>query len=220
MTRRFFKFLTLAPLCAVSHGALGANFTLYDSLASFEAVIGGPAPSVQDFDAFPAGTDLNAFEFLPGVFATSNFSNLGVFGPDPNLFGFGGTVRNVGAATYIFDFTQDYAAVAFDVDGWNPASPGPAIANVQFSDGTSASFQIMQNGASEETPVFFGLSSANAFIRRIFWQEGPGIGGSGNEEVGFDNIRVSPTIVPLPPAFWLFGTSLIGMMLASRPRSA
>lgn len=221
MIHRYLKLATLVALGAGSTGVQSASFTLHDSLSGFESAIGGPAPFVQDFESFLAGTDMNAVEFLPGAFATSNFPDLEVFSSgDLNLFGFGGPIRTAGLATYIFDFTQNYAAVAFDVDAWNPAAPGPAIAEVLFSDGMSAAFQVMQTGATEDTPVFFGLSSTNAFIRRIVWREGPEIGGTGNEEVAFDNFRTSPTAVPLPAALWLFGTGVIGLVLASRPRIA
>ncbi len=214
------KSTVFIALASASVGIHAATFTLHGDLAAYEAAIGGAAPLIQDFESLPDGTDMNAAAFLPGAFATSNFDNLEVFDSigDHKLFGLDGVIRMAGLATYLFDFTSDLAAVAFDVDGWNPAAPGPAIAQVLFSDGTSTVFEMFQTGAFEDTPVFFGLTTTDAFIRQISWREGPEVSGTGNEEVAFDNFRLSPTLVPLPAAIWLIASGLIGLGIVARPR--
>lgn len=202
--------------------AFAATYTLHPDLMSYESAIGGPATFEQDFEGYAALTDMKAVPFLPGVYATSNNANIAVWqgAGDKELFAFEipNVIRTAGLSTYVFDFVSDYRAVSFDVDGWNPAAPGPALVQILFSDGSNIAVNFFQTGASEDTPVFFGLTSPDVYIRQIVWREGPEVGGSGNEEVAFDNFRLNATLapVPLPASIWLLGSGLLGLIGIAR----
>lgn len=204
--------------------AFAATYTFHPDLASYESAIGGPAAFQQDFEGYAALTDMKAVAFLPGVYATSNNTNIAVWqgAGDKELFAFEipNVIRTAGLSTYVFDFVGNYRAVSFDVDGWNPAAPGPALAQILFSDGSNIAVNFFQTGANEDTAVFFGLTTPDTYIRQIVWREGPEVGGSGNEEVAFDNFRLNATVVPIPPSLWLMGSGLLGVVGVARLRDS
>ena len=190
--------LFCGALCLIVNAphSSGAAFTVYNDRPTFETALMGTPTLTQDFNSYPEGTDLQGVPFLPGVFATSPFQNLQVFSGG-NLFGFDATTRQTGMAYYDFNFSTSYRFVSFDVASWDPAAPGPANVDVLFADGTSTVLQRFQTSGSESLPVFFGMSSGTP-ITRIRWHETPEVGGSGNEEVAFDNIAIAA--VPEPSA--------------------
>jgi hypothetical protein len=61
---------------------------------------------------------------------------------------------------------------------------------VHFLDGTSTSVNIFPTNATEQDPVFFGVVSSQP-ITSIRWNEGPEIGGTGNEETSLDDFAIA-----------------------------
>jgi hypothetical protein len=194
-------------------GVSNAVFTVYADYTAFSAAAGSPI-LMQDFQSYANGTDLRNVEILPGVSVTSNASNVVVW-PDKSLFAYDGSTREAGNLYYEIDLSQPYTAVGFDIGAWNPEAPGPGHMDVFFADASSASVLMYQNGPTEDTPVFFGITSGTP-ISKILWNEGPEIGGRGNEETTLDNIAVS--VVPAPGAMLLggIGAGLVGWLRRRR----
>jgi hypothetical protein len=186
------RFLSLCAVL-VAFPADAATFTKFDNFAAYEAALAGLPLNTQDFEGFAPGDNLNNVEFLPGISVTSNLPKVEAFvsGGDHRLFGFGGSVRQQGGAFYDINFSQPYNAVGFNIEGFDPATPGPAIIGIFFDDQTSASIDIFPTNATETDPIFFGVI-ADTPIARIRLSEGPEIGGSGNEEVALDDFAIAP----------------------------
>lgn len=183
------RFLSLcAVLLALPADA--ATFTKFDNFAVYEAGLGGLPLETQDFEGFVPGTNLNNVEFLPGVSVTSNMLKVEVW-KDHSLFAF--ERGSVGDLFYDINFSQPYNAVGFNIESFDPATPGPAIIDIFFDDQTGASIDIFPTNATETDPIFFGVI-ADTPIARIRLTEGPELAGySGNEEVALDDFAVSPT---------------------------
>lgn len=193
--RTTLPMVVCAALClkASIQDAPGAAFRVHDDRSSYKAALAGVPALNQDFSNLRGGRDMQGVPFLPAVFATSSLPYIVVHAQ--SLFGYGGSVRERGDAYYDFHFGKTYRAISFDVTAWNPASPGPAVVEVFFADGTDATLERYQTSGSESQPVFFGLISETP-ITLVRWHETPEIYGFGNEEVSFDNFAV----VPEPPA--------------------
>ena len=175
------------------------NFELFDNLSDYQSALGAAPIFTEDFENFEVGENLAFVEFLPEVFVSSNLPNLEVFqgsDDDKNLFGFGGDVRQQGEAGYAIDFVLPYNAVAFDIEAFNPETPGPAVLEIVFADdndtdlGSSTFIDIFPTNETESEPIFFGVI-ADTPIQSIILNEGPEIGGSGNEEIALDNFSVA-----------------------------
>ncbi len=185
-------------------------FDLFNSVDDYQNALGGTTASTQDFESFADGDNLDGVEFLPGVFVDSNLPQVEAFqgSGDQNLFGFGGSVRQEGNAFYDINFNQPYNAVGFDIDSFNPETPGPAVVEIFFANDIDLNFdgeidlntstdldppdetiEIFPTNATETEPIFFGIV-ADTPIERIRLKEGPEIGGSGNEEIALDNFVV------------------------------
>lgn len=202
--------IMLTTFLVVSQCQSATSF-FYSDFASWSAAIGG-SYIMQDFDGYAHGTDLNGVDVLSGVNFTSNMENIEAWAVsgDPNLFGLDPAIRQQGIAYYDVNINLPYCAVAFDVEAWNPEAPGPANVEIFFADMTSISVEYYQTGPTEDTPVFFGITSDTA-ITKIRWYEGPGVPsqGEGNEEVAFDNLAVSRMCIPEPSIIVLSGFSLL-----------
>lgn len=181
----------------------GATYQLYSNWALFNAAVANQK-TMNDLEAYAPGTNLNNVELISGLQVTSNMAKVVAWDEHPgvNLFGYDDTTRQQGNAFYDIVLSLPYRGVAFDIIAWNPEAPGPAVADIYFSDSSHVALDFYQNGATESTAVFFGITSDTA-ISNIRWQEGPEIGGSGNEEVALDNFAVST--VPEPTTLLLLG---------------
>jgi Ca2+-binding RTX toxin-like protein len=197
-------FIGLAPMTVKA-----ANFSQFDNFADYEAVLGGLPLNTQNFEDFAPGDNLDNIEFLPGISVTSNLPRVEVFvsGADQQLFGFGGSVREQGNAFYDINFIQPYNAVGFNIEAFDPDTPGPAIIDVFFLDGTDASINIFPTNVTESDPIFFGII-ADTPIARIRLSEGPEIGGFGNEEVALDDFAVANA--DLIPTFGCMVNDVLG----------
>jgi len=194
--------LAVLILLSTSEGAM-SNF--YSDFASWSAALGG-SYIMQDFNGYPHETNLNGVDVLSGVNFTSNMTNVVAF--YHSLFAYDGTTRQQGIAYYDINVTLPYCAVSFDVESWDPMAPGPATVEIFFANFSSISVPYYQTGLSEQTPVFFGITSDTA-ITKIRWHEGPEVTGSGNEEVAFDNLAVSRICIPEPSMITMLGFLLL-----------
>lgn len=210
-------FLGIQPVNA-------AIFNLYGigDRSDFVTALGGAPFISQDFESYAVDTDLDGVEFLPGVSVTSNADIVEVWGGigDQELFALDGTTRMSSEDLYYDIHLGSYNAVGFDIDAYDPYTPGPGIMEIFFSDGTSSSINIFPTNLTEDDPVFFGVIS-DVFIDSIRWTEGPELGGSGNEETALDNFLVAnanTAPVPEPATLFLLGTGLVGLAGAGRKR--
>lgn len=169
----------------VATAGWSAEPTFYESKSAFVAALQNAQVVTQDFSGFTSGQSLSGVSLLPGVSATSTFANL-VEWYSGMMFGYDGSTRQAGNGCYIFNLTN-YFAVGFDIMGWDPRAPGPATAIVFLADGSSNQVQRWQTGPTESTPVFFGVIAEQNIVR-VEWHEGPEVYGTGNEEVGVDNL--------------------------------
>ena len=74
---------------SVSH-LFAATYTTYPNRLSFESALKGAPLATQNFQSYPATTvSLKGVEFLPGVSATSNMTQIAIWGSMGNNFLFG-----------------------------------------------------------------------------------------------------------------------------------
>ncbi len=188
-----------------------ATYTLYNDFTGFQSALGGASYTMEDFEGYSDGDNLNGVEFLPGVKVTSNMANVEAWqksGSDTNLFAYDASTRQGGNAYYQIDISKDYDAVCLDIDAWHPQSTAGQM-DVFFKDSSSTNISLSQTGGSESDPVFFGIIASQP-IERIVWNEPLENGGPGNEETALDNIVVS-NAVPIPGAVWLLASGLAGL---------
>lgn len=214
--------LSLAVLSMAAVTAQAAVVTRYGDAAAWTTAAGAPVLG-QDFGAYAVNTPMSGVEFLPGVSATSNLTNLRVFSDvRRELFGTGGTARADGVAYYQIDYTLPYLAAAFDISSFeaDPANvstaQGPGTVQVSFSDGSDYSFEVYGTADLSFPNVFFGIV-ADTPITRIRWVEA--LEGSGaNEETGLDNFRVAALAagVPEPSSTALLAAALLAMLATRR----
>jgi thermitase len=173
------------------------TFTIYSVRATYLAALGGATVLTQNYDSFAHGDNLIGFNAVPGVTVTSNMDKIiawdGTADGDKELFALdsvGNPTRTAGTAYYDILVTGTYNAIGFDIAAFNPATPGPGVMQVFFLDGTSTSVNIYPTNATEQDPVFFGVTSTQP-ITRIRWNEGPETGGTGNEETTLDDFAIA-----------------------------
>lgn len=215
-----FQRLATASLLALvaASGAQAANVTLFGDRTAFMSAIGASPVVTQDFESFSAGTNLSGVEILPGVTAATNLANLNVFqgSGDKEMFA---TTRNQPEATYTLNIGGSYKSFGFDIEAYNPATPGPGFLDIYFADGdaTYQSIPVLPTNATENDPLFQGIVSDTA-ITKIVWREGPEIGGVACcEETALDNF-VAVQAVPEPgtTAMLLAGLGIFGLPAVRR----
>lgn len=208
----------LASLLAGASTTHAATAVIHGDRTSFLNALGGAPTSTQDFEGYAAGTNMFGVEFLPGVTADTNLGSLEIFqgSGDNELFILG---RDQPTAEYEILVGGNYRAIGFDIEAFNPATPGPGFLSFFFTDGdiTYTGIPILPLNATENDPLFFGVISDTP-IASILWSEGPETDGiSCCEETSLDNFVTSP--VPIPAAAWLFASGLLGLIGVTR-RSA
>ncbi|HHJ17207.1 MAG TPA: hypothetical protein ENJ80_10970 [Gammaproteobacteria bacterium] len=212
------RMLLAVILATTLPAAQAATAMLYGDRAAFLSELGAAVLSQQDFEGFADGSDMSGVQFLPGITASTNLEKIGIFqgSGDKELFI---QTRNKSQAIYDIILSQPYQALGFDIEAFDPATPGPGFLDVFFTDGDILTdIPVLPLNASEQDPLFFGVI-ADTDIQRIRWSEGPEIGGTSCcEETALDNF-VAVSAVPLPAALPLFAASLIGLTGISRRRS-
>ncbi|MEM6403330.1 MAG: S8 family serine peptidase, partial [Cyanobacteria bacterium P01_D01_bin.116] len=168
-----------------------ATFNIFSSIEEYNNALGINPVSTQDFESFANGTDLDGVEFISGISATSNLPRVEVFqgSEDKELFIL--DRRSVSDDSfYEINFSESYNAVGFDIEAFNPVTPGPAVLDIEFADGESTSVEIFPTNPTESDPIFFGIV-ADKPIAKIRLTEGPEVNGIGNEEIALDNFIVA-----------------------------
>jgi hypothetical protein len=196
--------LTVA-LCAGQSAFAAPPFSTFTNLASFQASLAGAPTFTQDFEGLAAGTNLLGVSILPGVTAATTGTTLQVFNSASIGQVMFGSPRTGSEFHYDLNLSSPYNAVAFDIQAFDPRAE-PGRLDVFFADATSMSFNIGP-GATETTPVFFGIV-AGGNIASVRWNEPPEpLTGSCCEETALDNIVVAQA-VPEPSEVALLGAGL------------
>lgn len=215
-----FPRLAMASLLALAATSAthAANVTLFGDRATFLAAIGAVPLVTQDFESFADGANLAGVDILPGVTASTNLANLEVFhgSGDKEMFA---TTRNQPEAEYHINVGNLYKSFGFDIDAYDPATPGPGFLDIYFADGdtTYQGIPVLPLNATENDPLFQGIISDTA-ITKIVWREGPEIGGINCcEETALDNF-VAVQAVPEPSTTWMLlgGLSMLGLPAVRR----
>ena len=169
-----------------------SEVTFFTDETLFTAALSGATTlAQQDFNSFSHGDNMAGVEFLPGVTATTNLSRIEIFSvsSDPSLFILNRSEVS-GGAYYDINIAATYNAIGFNIDAFDPGTPGPGVMEVFFAGGASTSLDIFPTNPTESTPIYFGVI-ADTPIVRVRWTEGPEIGGSGSEETGLDDFTVA-----------------------------
>ena len=203
--RLFAAALFGVSLCAGQSAFAVPPVSTFANLASFQAALGGAPTSTQDFEALAAGTTLLGVSILPGVTAATTGTTLEVFNSAAIGHIMFGSPRTGSEFHYDVNLSSPYNAIAFDVEAFDPRAQAGRL-DVFFTDATSTSFNISP-GATETTPVFFGIV-AGSDISRVRWNEpADPLTAKCCEETGLDNFVVARA-VPEPSNVALLSAGL------------
>lgn len=189
--------LVAATLAGSLGSAQAVTATLYGTRADFLTALSGAPTVTQDFEGFAVGANLLGVNVLPGVTMSTNLANLNVF----NSAGIGNaafaTTRNLPEAVYDINVNGAYKAFGFEINAYDPATPGPGFLSFFFADGdTTYTLIPVLPPATETTAIFFGVIADKA-ITKITWSEGPEIAFNCCEETVIDNL-IAAQPVPEP----------------------
>lgn len=192
------------------------SFSTFTNLASFQAALGGAPSFSQDFEGLAAGTNLLLGPVLPGVTAATTGTSLEVFNSASIGHVMFGSPRTGSEFHYDLNLGNPYNAIAFDIQAFDPRAKAGTL-DVVFADASSTSFNISP-GATETTPVFFGIV-AGGDITSVRWREPlEPLTGKCCEETALDNLVVARA-VPEPSNVLLIGAGLIALFGARRLRN-
>src|SRR5689334_15916879 len=179
--------LGLAAALASAQSAFAVpSFSTFANLASFQAALGGAPSFNQDFEGLAAGTNLLLTPIVPGVTATTTGTSLEVFNSASIGHVMFGSPRTGAEFHYDLNLGNAYNAIAFDIQAFDPRATAGTL-DVVFADASSTSFNIGP-GATETTPVFFGIV-AGANIASVRWSEPlEPLTGKCCEETALDNL--------------------------------
>lgn len=199
--------VTLTYLLGIPAQAAVVN---YNDLAAFQAAAG--SMTLVNFDVDSDGNSIAAPS--PGVLAGTKFTGYGVtfnrgvvFG-EPNLPFQGISPPNIISNTGINSGTGalvngSFSSAVFEV-GITNIGAGSVLRIFDQTDSLLGSFSSDLDSSADD---FIGMISDTPIYRMEFdFVQGIGFGG---DDLYFTQI-VSP--IPLPAAFWLFGSALIGLV--------
>jgi hypothetical protein len=221
------KFNSIIRATAIAASLVGAvssaqavTATLYGTRADFLAGLAGAPTVTQDFNSMAAGTNLVGMNVLPGVTMSTNLPNLSVFNSvSLGNVAFANTPRNLPEAEYRINVNNAYKAFGFEINSYDPLTPGPGFLSFFFADGdTTYTLIPVLPPATESTPIFFGVIADKA-ITRITWSEGPEIGFSCCEETVIDNLIAAQPVPEPGTALMMFAGMGVAGWLARRRRS-
>jgi PEP-CTERM motif len=203
--------LTAFSLVGCLHNAFAA-VTLFGTRADFLAGLGGAPTVEQNFEGFAEGANLLGEQVLPSVTMSTNLANLSVF----NSLSIGkvafATTRDKPEAEYTFNFAGGYKSFGFEINAYDPSTPGPGFLSFYFANGdTTYTLIPVLPPATESTALFFGVIS-DTNITKITWLEGPETSFSCCEETVIDNLiagSISPVPEPGVVTMMLFGLACV-----------
>jgi hypothetical protein len=213
----FRSFATASTVFLAGLSSAQATTTLYGTLADFQAGLGGATTVTQDFNSFAAGTNLLGLNVLPGVTMSTNLSALNVFNSSSLGNVAFATSRNKPEAYYDINVNGAYKAFGFEINAYNPDTPGPGFLSFFFANGDTTYTEIpVLPPATESTPIFFGVISDSAIVK-IRWSEGPEIGFSCCEETVIDNlIAAQPVPEPAESLMLMLGLGAVSWFARRR----
>ncbi len=118
--------------------------------------------------------------------------------------------------TFVADAGYQVSLTSLDMGNWGGAISVPGLS---ITDGnglelfSASNISLVANVVQSHTSFDFGSLLANTLILHI---DTTGLGGA-SDNVGLDNIQFSQvTAVPIPAAFWLFGSAIAGLISVTR----
>ncbi len=118
--------------------------------------------------------------------------------------------------TFVADTGYQVSLASLDMGNWGGAISVPELS---ITDGnglelfSESNIPLVANGVQSHTSFDFGSLLANTLILHI---DTTGLGGN-SDNVGLDNIQFSQVAtVPVPAAFWLFGSAIAGLISVTR----
>jgi PEP-CTERM motif len=192
--------------------AHAVTLTLYASQATFLAGLGAATTQSQDFEGFAAGANLAGVQVLPGITIPTNLANINV----ASVAGIGKVAaignRTLPEAEFNINVNGATKSFGFEVNGFDPATPGPGFLSFFFADGDMTYTLIpILPPATATTPMFFGVIADQA-ITQIRWSEGPTAAFSCCEDVVLDNlIAALPVPEPGTGLMMFAGMGLLGL---------
>jgi hypothetical protein len=193
------KVLLTVLIFVVSASHAIASTTFYTNKAAFNMAVSGL--SFESFEAtdLPVPFESHAFSGFTlgetnGINAVTDVVHNSAFGTRPVTDG-----RNAvwyddnGSSIGYFNFNSGIKAFGIDVTT-DETSTMTVGGDISYSMGLLAN-----------TPQFFGVISTDYFDNVTF-------DSSSGPLVGFDSLSYGKNVVPIPAAFWLFGSGLMGLL--------
>jgi hypothetical protein len=166
----------------------GVSFSLENGGSPVLAQVGAPRTAFEGFDLLPD-------QPAPGTNAGQFFlTDDGVVGapPSPLLIDYSSPVSAASGIILDIDGTEEWTIEALDSTG-----------------GLLSSLILGPNNTLDGSATVWSFDLGSAAIERIRFQY---TGAQNVVGLAFDNFSPSSAVVPIPPAAWLFGSGLLGLV--------